>query len=383
MSVYKRGESGVFWYSFVFAGKRIQESAKTKSKTLAKEAEKARRRELELGYNGLTDNRDQRVRTFEALAAEYLEDYALRHKSVSFARAAVGHLTRLIGRTIVAAVSEATVTGYQSSRLKEGAAPKTINEEVGFLLRVLGERGDPIRIRLRRAKKLKLPVRERIGRALSEEERNALVAAARSLRSPHILPALLLSIEAGLRDSEIRNLQWGRVDLEKQMITVGASKTQAGEGRTIPIGGELYAALADHAKWFAGKFGTALPEHYCFPSGKPQPTDPTRPVCSLKTAWVKVKKLAGVRCRFHDGRHTYITVLAEAGASDEVIRSVAGHVSTQMLRHYSHIRMEAKREALAAVEALRAARRQRANEKRKTEELEAPSTFSATPTVVQ
>jgi hypothetical protein len=34
--------------------------------------------------------------------------------------------------------SEVVVTKYQNDRLEEGAAPKTINEEVGFLLRILG-----------------------------------------------------------------------------------------------------------------------------------------------------------------------------------------------------------------------------------------------------
>jgi len=40
MAVFKRGE--VWYYEFIFAGKRIRESTKTTSKTLAKEAEKIR-----------------------------------------------------------------------------------------------------------------------------------------------------------------------------------------------------------------------------------------------------------------------------------------------------------------------------------------------------
>jgi hypothetical protein len=42
--------------------------------------------------------------------------------------------------------------------------------------------------------------------------------------------------------------------------------------------------------------------------------------------------------------------LAESGeAADETIRDIAGHVSKQMLKHYSHIRMEAKRRAVEAL----------------------------------
>jgi integrase len=102
-----------------------------------------------------------------------------------------------------------------------------------------------------------------------------------------------------------------------------------------------------HAKWFLKKFGTTNPALYIFPSGRPQPTDATRPVTSFKTAWAKVKDAAGVKGRWHDNRHTFITDLAESGqAGDETIRDMAGHVSKQMLKHYRHIRMEAKRRAV-------------------------------------
>ena len=53
--------------------------------------------------------------------------------------------------------------------------------------------------------------------------------------------------------------------------------------------------------------------------------------------------------RFHDLRHRAITELAESEASEQTIMSVAGHVSRQMLEHYSHIRLEAKRRAVEAL----------------------------------
>jgi len=51
------------------------------------------------------------------------------------------------------------------------------------------------------------------------------------------------------------------------------------------------------------------------------------------------------------------------GAGDEVIMSIAGHVSRAMLSRYSHVRMEAKRRALDEI----AARQKSADEKRKKE----------------
>jgi hypothetical protein len=44
-----------------------------------------------------------------------------------------------------------------------------------------------------------------------------------------------------------------------------------------------------------------------------------------------------------------ITDLAESGAGDETIRAIAGQVSKQMLKHYSHKRMAAKTGALEGI----------------------------------
>jgi hypothetical protein len=97
--------------------------------------------------------------------------------------------------------------------------------------------------------------------------------------------------------------------------------------------------------------------------GTPLPKDPTRPITSFKTAWIKVRQKAGVKGPWHDNRHTLVTELAESGAGEEVIMSIAGHVSRAMLSGYSHVRMEAKRRALDEI----AARQCAADEKRRQE----------------
>jgi integrase len=66
----------------------------------------------------------------------------------------------------------------------------------------------------------------------------------------------------------------------------------------------------------------------------------------LRTAWTKVRDKAKVVGRWHDNRHTLVTELSESGAGDEVIMSIAGHVSRAMLSRYSHVRIKAKRHAL-------------------------------------
>ncbi|HEY4362193.1 MAG TPA: tyrosine-type recombinase/integrase [Bryobacteraceae bacterium] len=55
-------------------------------------------------------------------------------------------------------------------------------------------------------------------------------------------------------------------------------------------------------------------------------------------AWRRATKpVRGLR--FHDLRHQAITELAEAGAPDATLMAVAGHLSREMMEHYSHVRM--------------------------------------------
>ena len=67
MSLYRRGRT--WWFEFEFDGARIRESARTTSKTIAKQAEQQRRRELELGINGLTKR--ERPPLFPAAAKDW------------------------------------------------------------------------------------------------------------------------------------------------------------------------------------------------------------------------------------------------------------------------------------------------------------------------
>jgi len=77
--------------------------------------------------------------------------------------------------------------------------------------------------------------------------------------------------------------------------------------------------------------------------------------CSNEKCGVNISELksptAGLG--FHDLRHHAITELAESAASDQTIMAIAGHVSPKMLAHYSHVRLEAKRSALANLSSAR------------------------------
>ena len=168
--------------------------------------------------------------TFSEVADEFFNGYKLRLPDPAvFADYAIDHLKRLVGSKMLVDFNEAAVIKYQNDRLDEGTAPKTINEEVGFLLRILVEPGDIIRARLRKRKMLKLKVRKTIGKAYSDEQKERMLHEARKARSSHIYFALTLALNAGMRDAEIKTLTWAQINFAKKFLAVGRSKTEGGE----------------------------------------------------------------------------------------------------------------------------------------------------------
>jgi integrase len=361
MSVFKNGT--FYHYEFVKDGRRHRGSTGTANKQQAIAEERRQRERLEKSYGQILEeeNREQRRKTIEQAADEFLADYKLKHSSATFAVYALGHVSRLLGDRLVVEITPNVVKRYQADRLSEKASAKTVNDEVQLLIRLCGEQGVLIRATLRRDKALKLALPASPGRPYSAEEKARMLEEAQKLRTPQMHAALALDLNTGLRDKELREIRWEQVDLvHKKSLTVGKSKTDAGTGRVIPLNETALAALQAHAAWYVKRFGACRPEWFVFAFGTPLPKDPTRPITSFKTAWIKVRKNAGVKGRWHDNRHTLVTELAESGAGDEVIMSIAGHVSRAMLSRYSHVRMEAKRRALDEI----AARQRAADEKR-------------------
>jgi hypothetical protein len=133
-----------------FAGQFIREFSKSSSKTVAKNAEQQRRRELETHFHNLKEVLQQRIRRLNDSVNEYLVGYRMRYRSGTFAEYALGHVSRLLGAEMALDIDEATVLRYQENRLREKAAPKSNNEEIRFLLKMLGESGEVIRARLRK-----------------------------------------------------------------------------------------------------------------------------------------------------------------------------------------------------------------------------------------
>lgn len=236
---------------------------------------------------------------------------------------------------------------YQRHRLSEGRSGRTVNMEVNVL-----------RGMLKRAKRWNVmsdDVRNLaenhsvVGRALIAEDKVRLFEIAASKDEwMAAYCAAVIAVNTTCRGVEIPTLRWRDLDLAKSVVHINRSKNQAGH-RLIPLNGEALSALS-LLRERAHLLGGGELEHFVFPACERNQFDFTRHQRSWRTAWRKLTDAAGLKgFRFHDLRHQAITEMAEAGASDATLQALAGHLSRRMMEHYSHVRMDAKKAAVAGL----------------------------------
>jgi integrase len=351
MSLYRRGD--VWWYKFRFAGQSIRESSKSESKTIAKDGERTRRRELEESWNQI--KRRTLPPTFERAGSAWLElgKPHLAERTYEIYEVALRcHLNGALGALLLCDIDANRIASYQALRKAEGASARTINKELQVLRQIL--RRHKLWANLQGEVKFEREHND-IGKALSRQDEQKLSAACGS--NALLTAVVTLALNTALRKNEIRTLHWYQIDFEKRTVTAGRAKTQAGSGRVIPLNQPAFDALV---KW-AGRLVESSADDYVFPACEAagierkhpdrKRIDPSRPIKSWRSAWRAALKRADLQVRFHDLRHTCITKLAESQASEQTLMAIAGHVSRKMIEYYSHIRMEAKRMAVDAIAA--------------------------------
>ncbi|MGO8732185.1 MAG: tyrosine-type recombinase/integrase [Terriglobia bacterium] len=375
MATFKRGKT--FWTDFTHDGTRYRESLKTTNWQVALKKERNRIEEIRRGEN-LASDRHLAKGSFNQAADRYLEsrklDLAIR--SLAKERESLVAPRRAFGSLPLMKIKPDTVRSYLIQRKEAGLSNATLNMERGAIVRVmkLHKRHRPF---LDELKPLKVET-STIGRALTDEEQATLLRVAlQRTDSLGLRCAIVLALNTTMRSVELKHLRWQDVDLLERVVTVRRSKTDAGK-REIPLNNDAFVAVVQ-LRGLSQEEGHARPDHYVFPACENGNIDPFRPQKTWRTAWRTVTRavncpvcrrlqapadscrnleckadmrgikspLAGLR--FHDLRHSSITMLAEGNASEQTIRSIAGHLSWRMLEHYSHIRKEAKVRALAAI----------------------------------
>jgi len=363
VAIYKRGKT--WWTDFSVNGQRYRQSLDTTDWRAAQTEQKKLVVQASAGKLAPSSQLFAKLAFVEA-ADRYVADRLahLAPRSIVTEKERLKPLRAFFLMLTLARISADCVQDYVSHRKQIGIANRTVNMELGILRRIL-----------KRAKRWHLlaedvnplPERQNVGRALQHGEKLKLLKTAASKPEWQLARlAATLALNTTMRACEIRGLQWRDVDFMERTLTVRRSKTEAGE-RVLPLNSDAWAAIVELRERSKLLFSSEPdPNWYLFPHGegqgpvgkpktRPGPAvsvkpDPTKPMTTWRTAWRSLTKEAGLPgLRFHDLRHHAITELAESSASDQTIMAIAGHVSPKMLAHYSHVRLEAKRQALDAL----------------------------------
>ena len=345
MALVKRGKT---WYTHFFVdGQRFRQSLDTTDWREAQAREKALITQASQGRLAPMSQQFSKL-TFEEAATKNLAERIARlaPRSVQTERERLKPLVAEFGQIKVNRITVEMVRAYLADRKAAGVANKTINLELGVLRGVM-KRAKLWHVFMDEIKPL--PVHSQVGRAMTLDEKLRLAkTAAMKPEWQNARWAMVLALNTTMRACEIKALRWYDVELLARTVTIRRSKTRAGQ-RLIPLNAHALIALRElHSR--ASAIGGTDPDHFVFPACENGRFDPSSPQKSWRSAWRSLRKAAGIPgLRFHDLRHHAITELAESQASDATIMAIAGHVSRQMLEHYSHVRLDLKRKALDAL----------------------------------
>jgi integrase len=260
----------------------------------------------------------------------------------------------------ITAITVERVEAWKARRLNEGRSPSTVLRDLFTLSSVLRravKAGELIENPVRRVDKPRVDRRGKV-RFLDQAEetrlRDALKArdeetqARRTLANfrrqtrhertlppltyfgDHLTPAVLLSINTGLRRGEVLKLRWGSVDFNRQLLTVEGRNAKSRQTRHVPLNEEAVDVLR---RW-REQSGTGMRVFDV--------------ITGFQAAWEKILKRAGIsNFRWHDLRHHFASRLVQEGVPLNTVRDLLGHSTVGMSLRYAHLAPDQRREAVA------------------------------------
>jgi len=189
----------------------------------------------------------------------------------------------------------------------------------------------------------------------SEEEERFFRFASRKPTWKTAYCASQITANSTISGCELRHLQLKHLLLQHRppIIRVPEQVKNQYRVRTIPLNAPALRAVTELVQ-IASSRGSTKPEHYLIPFRvKKGLYDPNRPASEyfIRSSFRSIARSCGLEWATPTTfRHQAITKLLENGAPDETVRAIAGHVSAKAMSYYSHIRIEAKNEAVGRLE---------------------------------
>lgn len=255
----------------------------------------------------------------EAATRWYLET---NRKSKDPILAAFKWLDKYLADLYLDEITRDVIDKITDDKLKTGVAPATVNRLLEIVRVILNtavkhwewiERAPHVRL-------LRQPTR-RI-RWLTREEADTLL----SHLPEHTQIMAKFSLATGLRESNVTQLQWAQVDLERRSAWIHADQSKTGRPIGIPLNREAVVLL----RGLIGKH-----KKYVFTYNR-------KPVrrCNTKV-WRKALTLSGIEdFRWHDLRHTWASWHVQNGTPMHVLQELGGWSDIRMVQRYAHLSPE-------------------------------------------
>jgi len=337
MSVYQRYSN---WYIDFYAnGKRVREKVTYDgipdhkvTKRMADRALEKRKAQIIEGKFKLPNQRIKKT-LFVDLAKEYLIYSRANKKSYVRDEQSIKNLSKSFSGKTLNQISPFDIERYKIERKKvvsnrgNQIKESTINRELSCLKNMFNKainwemaENNPVN-KVKLFKEKPEPIRP-----ISDDEFNALYKEA----NINLKPILIIAINTGLRLREILNLKWNDIEFNHRYLNVREAKNN--ELRNIPLNDAVFETIKKirmHTN----------PEYvFCKTNGNP--------IKSIKTAFENAKRRSGVKCRFHDLRHTFASRLVMGGVDLVTTQQLLGHKSLAMTLRYSHPTPEHKKSAV-------------------------------------
>jgi integrase len=336
MAIERRGNQ--WYYRFQFRGEEYREptglGGTKENMALAKEREKQRKAELQLGKA-----RKQVRMAFDAGVAQFLtwcESVEYRNKRNTFLRlkTSLASAVEFFGTRRVDELAPLHFEDYKSWRaLEHHVKDITIRHDLYalsvFFRKFAVKRGWAAENPIREISKPSDADAMRIHILTPEEEMLYFAEAARHRNLYDLARIMLLQ---GCRPEEVLCLRSGDVDFERNVMRV-AGKTRAGR-RELEMTSETAVLLRRRVE--AG-------DKWLFPS----PRKPGHHIVKLNNAHLQACLEARVSFVLYDLRHTFATrQLTEVGTDVGTVADLLGHSGLRVVTKYIHPRAQSKSEAM-------------------------------------
>jgi len=139
----------------------------------------------------------------------------------------------------------------------------------------------------------------------------------------HQQDMVIFALSTGLRQSNIINLEWNQINLERKAAWIHPDQAKARKAIHVPLNSIAIAILQQRLGEHSSRVFTYR--------GRPIAWANTR-------AWRNALKRAGIEdFRWHDLRHTWASMLAQQGTPMNVLQELGGWESEEMVRRYAHL----------------------------------------------